>query len=49
MRHERATHGQHLLLATGHRAGLLGAALLEAREEVVDAGDVVVDLLRPCG
>ena len=48
-RHERAAHGQHLLLATRQRSGLLAAPLLQAREEVEDARDVVVDLLAARG
>jgi hypothetical protein len=34
LRHERATHRQHLLLATGQRARDLCPPLLEAREEL---------------
>jgi diguanylate cyclase (GGDEF)-like protein len=34
--HQGAAHGQHLALAAGQRAGQLGAALFEAREELED-------------
>ncbi len=44
--HEGATHGEHLLLAAGKGAGDLLAALLQAREVVVDAlqAGAMVDL-----
>src|SRR4051812_33431071 len=35
--HESSSHGHHLLLAAGERPGELGAALVQKREEVVDA------------
>src|SRR3954453_18667286 len=41
--HQRPAHREHLLLAAGHRAALLLLALLEAREERVDAVDVLAD------
>ena len=34
-RHERATHGQHLLLAAAQSSRLLALSLLQARKEVV--------------
>src|SRR5581483_11808092 len=36
MRHESSADGQHLLLATAHRAGQLLPAVLEYREQAVD-------------
>ena len=45
--HQGAAHCQHLLLAAGECAGKLGAALLQAREQRVDAlllgGSVLAD------
>ncbi len=38
--HERARHGEHLLLAAGHGAGELVAAFLQAREQHEHALDV---------
>jgi hypothetical protein len=35
-RHQRPPEGEHLLLATGERAGLLAAALAQQREQLVD-------------
>ena len=43
--HQRAADGEHLLLAAGHRARLLLLALLEAREQVEDAVEVLADPL----
>ena len=42
--HQRAAHREHLLLAAGHRARLLRLALLQAREQLEDALEVVADL-----
>ena len=47
--HERAAHGEHLLLAAGEGAGHLGAALLEAREALVYAGYAAGDLAAGAG
>src|SRR5262249_43918780 len=44
--HQRAAHREHLLLAAGHGPALLLLALLEAREQRVDAIDVLADRLR---
>ena len=44
--HQRAADRQHLLLAARERAGLLAAALLQAREIAVDALDVGGDRRR---
>ena len=41
--HQRAADREHLLLAAGHRPRLLALALLEAREQLEDAVDVVAD------
>ena len=41
--HQRAAHGEHLLLAAGEGAGGLLAAFSEDREEVVGALDVLLD------
>ncbi len=43
LRHQRARHREHLLLAAGQRAGGLPAALLEAGKEIEHALDVVLD------
>ena len=43
MRHQGAADRAHLLLAAGHRPRLLVAPLGESREEVEDAGDVVLE------
>ena len=43
--HQRAAHREHLLLAAGERAALLGDALLEAREELEDVVEVGLDLV----
>jgi hypothetical protein len=43
-RHQRAAHGQHLLLAAAHRAGELLGTLLQAREDREHLVDVGVDL-----
>ncbi|MCS6766214.1 MAG: hypothetical protein MO847_07255 [Candidatus Protistobacter heckmanni] len=40
-RHERAGHGEHLLLAAGERAGELPGAFPQAREDVEHALDVL--------
>ena len=45
-RHQRAADRAHLLLAAGHRAGLLARALLQPREELEDAVEVLADLRR---
>src|SRR5213080_4397389 len=42
-RHERPPHRAHLLLAAGHRPGLLVAPLGEPREELEDAVAVLAD------
>src|SRR5436190_2515561 len=51
LRHQRAPDSEHLLLAARHRARLLLLALLQPREQVVDAVqiriDVVVAQIRP--
>ena len=39
VRHERAAHGEHLLLAARERAGDLAAALLQARKALVHIGN----------
>ena len=41
--HHRAAHRQHLLLAAGERAADLLAALLQAREQVVDMGHIALN------
>ena len=41
--HERAAHREHLLLAAGERAGDLTAALLQAREALVNVRDARLD------
>ena len=41
--HQPAAHREHLLLAAGQRAALLGDALLEAREELEDTLEVGLD------
>ena len=43
--HERPPHRQHLLLAARERAGELRAALVEEREEPVDALEVVLEVV----
>ena len=48
--HQRAADRHHLLLAAGQRAGDLVAALLHAREQRVDALEVLVEFAgRACG
>ena len=42
--HEGAADGDHLLLAAGEGAGELGAAFLDAGEELVDALEVLLEL-----
>ena len=41
--HQRPADREHLLLAAGHRARLLVLALLQAREQVEDALEVLAD------
>ena len=45
--HQAAAHGQHLLLAAGEGGRLLLAAFFQAREQVIDAFQVL--LLAACG
>ena len=45
LRHQRAADREHLLLAAGQRPALLLLALLQAREERVDAVEVLADAL----